>query len=87
MAKQFVETDGLLKTGIWMSGNFPTRDSGAYKLEFVQSDGFAYVNTPLYQGTVWSVLPTFTDSEKMTLRNQRSTVETSTLSAINKIRA
>lgn len=87
IAKQFIETNGLLKTDIWITGNFPTKDIGAYKLEFVQSDGFAYVNIPLYQGIVWSVLPTFTESEKSTLRNQLSTVEASTLSSINKIRA
>jgi uncharacterized protein YkwD len=87
IAQYFVEPNGLLKTGIWISGSFPTRDPWSYKLEFVQADGFAYVNIPLYQGTVWSVLPTITESEKTTLRKQFTVVEKNTLAAINKIRA
>ena len=49
IAKTYVTGSGLLKTGIWITGTFPIRDTGSYKFELVQEDGFAYVNTPLYQ--------------------------------------
>jgi hypothetical protein len=48
-AKGYIDTSGYLKTGVWITGSFPFRDTGTYKLEFVDSKGFAYVNIPLFQ--------------------------------------
>lgn len=82
-----MDEKGYVKTGIWIIGNFPFRDSGTYKLEFVDATGFAYVNIPLFQGKVWPVLPVLSEQEKITLRKQQSTVERDTLAAINELRA
>lgn len=70
-----------------ISGSFPFKDAGTYKLEFVDSTGFAYVNIPLFQGAVWSILPVLSEQEKTIIRKQQSTVERDTIAAINQIRA
>lgn len=86
--RSFVDgTTNLVKTEIWVYANFPIKDQGTYKLELVQSDGFAYVNTPIYQGAVWGILPTISESEKVAIQNQASIVERDVLFAINQIRA
>ncbi len=86
-AKGYIDTSGYLKTGVWITGSFPFRDTGTYKLEFVDSKGFAYVNIPLFQWKVWPVLPVLSEQEKLTIRKQQSTVERDSISAINRLRA
>lgn len=49
IAEKYDTGDGYLKTGVWITGNFPLKDVGTYKFELVQGDGFAYVNIPVYQ--------------------------------------
>lgn len=86
LPKTYVTGSWLLKTGVWITGNFPIRDSGSYKFELVQEDGFAYVNIPLYQWKIWPIIEKLTDIEKKSVTKNPTTVRKETYDAINTLR-
>jgi Cysteine-rich secretory protein family/Lytic transglycolase len=62
-APAYIDADGFLKRDTQISLSLPIRDPGIYKFEVVLENGYAYINTPLYQGTVWPIIQRFTQTD------------------------
>jgi uncharacterized protein YkwD len=75
-----------LRTGVIIRQNFPITEPGVYKIETVRSNGVAYFNLPVSKSQFWSIIDPMTESQKMTLRNNKVAIDTSILKKINNIR-
>ncbi len=84
--KESIDSNGLLRTEILIKQPFPMPDSGIYKIETVQSNGYAYFNLPISKNLFWSIVEPFTESQISTLRNDKSWIDNSILASINIIR-
>lgn len=82
-----IDTSGFLRTNILIRQNFPIPESGVYKIETVRSNGIAYFNLPISRSQFWSIIEPMTESQKITLRNDKALISTSILKKINVIRA
>ncbi len=84
--KKWVGEDGFLTQGSLISGSFLARESGAYRLEAVLESGYAHFNVPIYQGNVWSVVPLFSQNERITIEKDGTKVQNYVLDRINILR-
>lgn len=82
-----LDSSGFLKTNQTIVQNFPISESGIYKIETVQSNGIAYFNLPISKNIFWSIIEPITQSQKITLRNDKNIIDKSILKKINVIRA
>jgi hypothetical protein len=75
-----------LRTNIVIRQNFPITEAGIYKIETVRSNGVAYFNLPISKGQFWSIIDPMTESQKMTLRDNKATIDATIVKRINNIR-
>lgn len=85
--KKYVETDWYLKRWILIQASFPAQETWTYKLEAVDSTGFAYFNLPITQGKVWNVVRVVSEEENARIRKDGTLVQKSVLNSINTLRA
>ncbi|MBP6981407.1 hypothetical protein KBB25_01380 [Candidatus Gracilibacteria bacterium] len=74
--------DGFLKPNIKITLPLNLSSIGTYRLEFVQSDGLAYINIPITRGMVWNIL-----SPNLPIKKRNLSSATFFSSQINIIRA
>lgn len=84
--KNYIGTDGYLRTDILIKQSFPIPDSGVYKIETVQNDGLAYFNLPISKVPFWSIKNPLTEEQKSILRTDKKRIDIDTITSINKIR-
>ncbi len=84
--KAYIAADGYLRTGILIRQSFQIPDTWVYKIETVQSNGYAYFNLPISKSPYWSVVSPLSDWEKSTLRTDTILVYQSILASINTLR-
>jgi len=84
--KNYIGTDGYLKTGILIKQSFPIPEAGVYKIETVQYNGLAYFNLPISRIPFWSIKAPITEDQKKTLRNNKNQIARDTIVSINALR-
>ncbi len=82
-----ISSNWFLRTNINIRQNFPMPESGVYKIETVKSNGIAFFNLPISKSQFWSIIEPMTQLQKLTLRTDIATIETSINRKINIIRA
>ncbi len=82
-----MDEKGFLRTNQLITQNFPILESGVYKIETVRSNGIAYFNLPISRNPFWSIASPLSQTDKTTLRKDKTIIDKSVLKKINVIRA
>jgi len=70
--KNYIGSDGFLRTDILIKQSFPIPNSGVYKIETVRDNGIAYFNLPISKNPFWSIIEPISDDIRKTLRSDKS---------------
>lgn len=84
--KNYIGSDGYLRTDVLIKQSFPIPEIGVYKIETVQNDGYAYFNLPISRVPFWSIKNPLNEDQKTTLRTDKNRISIDTIWTINALR-
>lgn len=77
--KNYIGSDGYLRTDVLIKQSFPIPEIGVYKIETVQNDGYAYFNLPISRVPFWSIKNPLNEDQKTTLRTDKNRISIDTI--------